>query len=253
MSVIVVVPTYNEADNITELLTSLTTSPVRPHVLVVDDSSPDGTGDRVQAFAADTGQPVHLLLRSAKQGLGAAYRAGFRHALRHGYDVVVQMDADGSHPVASLPDMLAAVKSGADLVIGSRYAPGGGTSADWPLSRRLISSAGNGYARFMLRLPIRDLTGGYKVWRASLLAEIDLGAADAAGYAFQIQTTHAAIRAGADVAEIPIQFTDRRYGQSKMSRRIVLEAAAAVARLRWSADHSPRLSPSGAGMAGSTA
>jgi dolichol-phosphate mannosyltransferase len=233
MSAVVVLPTYNEAANIEAAVRKLLGSPVAPDILVVDDNSPDGTGRIVAGLAGRYPGRVSLLARTAKEGLGAAYRAGFAEALRRGYEVVIQMDADGSHPVSALPAMLAEIEAGADVVIGSRYVAGGEVSADWPWRRRLLSRGGNGYARSVLRLPLRDVTGGFKVWRAAQLAQIDLAAADASGYAFQIQTTLAARRRGATIREVPIRFVDRRYGESKMSRRIVGEATLAVLRIRF--------------------
>lgn len=232
MDVVVVLPTYNEAENIVGMLHRLLASAVHPDVLVVDDSSPDGTGALVSGVARSSGGRVSLLTRAGKEGLGAAYRDGFRAALGRGYDVIVQMDADGSHPVDALPGMLLALSGGADLVLGSRYCLGGGVAAGWPLHRRLLSRGGNLYARALLGLPQRDLTGGFKAWRAPLLRRLDLSVADAMGYAFQIQTTLAAVRAGARVVEVPITFVDRELGTSKMSAAVTLEAARLVLAMR---------------------
>ncbi|WP_432491683.1 polyprenol monophosphomannose synthase [Kineococcus gypseus] len=231
---VVVLPTYDEAGNIAAMLQRLLDSPVAPDVLVVDDSSPDGTGEIVRRVAA--GLPagrVRLLTRTVKDGLGAAYRAGFAEVLRTGeHDAVVQMDADGSHPVEVLPRMLDELAAGADLVLGARYVPGGALDDAWPWYRKALSRGANTYARVLLRAPVADLTGGYKAWRAPLLRSLDLDALTAAGYAFQIQTTLAALQRGARVREVPILFTERTAGTSKMSGAIITEAMGAVWRMR---------------------
>ncbi|PPK93105.1 dolichol-phosphate mannosyltransferase [Kineococcus xinjiangensis] len=233
MRTIVVLPTYQEAENIAGIIAAVLASPVAPDVLVVDDSSPDGTGDVVRGVAAGLPEGrVRLLTRPVKEGLGAAYRSGFAQAVALGYDAVVQMDADGSHPVSALVPMAAALAGGADLVLGSRYVPGGAVDDAWPWYRRLLSRGGNVYARVLLRSDITDLTGGFKMWRASLLARLDLDSLTAAGYAFQIQTTLAALELGARTAQVPILFTERTRGSSKMSRSIVAEAMVAVVRMR---------------------
>ena len=233
MRTIVVLPTYQEAENIGGIVGQVLASPLAPDVLVVDDSSPDGTGDVVRRLAAGLPEGrVRLLTRPVKEGLGAAYRAGFAEAVALGYDAVVQMDADGSHPVSALAPMAAALEAGADLVLGSRYVPGGAVDPAWPWYRRALSRGGNVYARVLLRSRITDLTGGFKMWRASLLARLDLDSLTAAGYAFQIQTTLAALELGARTAQVPILFTERTRGSSKMSRAIVAEAMVAVLRMR---------------------
>ncbi|GAA4983133.1 polyprenol monophosphomannose synthase [Kineococcus glutinatus] len=233
MRTIVVLPTYQEAQNVARIVADVLASPLAPDVLVVDDSSPDGTGDVVRALAGELPEGrLRLLTRASKDGLGAAYRAGFAEALSLGYDAVVQMDADGSHPVAALQPMAAELQAGADLVLGSRYVPGGAVDDAWPWYRRALSRGGNVYARLLLRSDLADLTGGYKMWRADLLRRLDLGALTAAGYAFQIQTTLAALELGARTAQVPILFTERTHGSSKMSRRIVAEAMVAVLRMR---------------------
>ena len=232
MRSVVVLPTYNEAENIIGMLTLVLASELRPDVLVVDDSSPDGTAALVTQCAAGCPGRVRLLVRAGKEGLGAAYRAGFAEAVRLGYDVIVQMDADGSHPVTALQAMAEQLGRGADVVIGSRYVPGGGVSDDWPWYRKALSRGGNLYARTLLSLPVRDLTGGFKMWRSATLAKLDLGRCAAAGYGFQIQTTLAAIDAGARVCEVPILFRERAYGVSKMSNAIVAEAMWAVLGMR---------------------
>jgi dolichol-phosphate mannosyltransferase len=225
----VVVPTYNEAENIGHLVPRIVANP-RFRVLVVDDGSPDGTGALVQAMAAQEPR-VGLLSRAGKQGLGTAYIAGFRRALAEGAAFVCEMDADFSHDPRYLPKLLAAAEAGADLVIGSRYVPGGGTT-DWGLLRRLISRGGNIYAGLILGMPIADATGGFRCYRRAVLEGIDLSRVRSNGYAFQIEMAYRARRAGFSVAELPIIFPDRRVGKSKMSRRIVLEALVNVWRLR---------------------
>ncbi|GAA0318169.1 polyprenol monophosphomannose synthase [Kineococcus aurantiacus] len=231
---VVVLPTYDEAENIAGMLDRVLASPAAPDVLVVDDSSPDGTGALVEEVAArHPAGRVRLLTRTAKDGLGAAYRAGFAHVLATGdHDVVVQMDADGSHPVEALPRMLAEVAGGADLVLGARYVPGGALDDAWPWYRKALSRGANAYARVLLGAPVADLTGGYKAWRADLLRSLDLSQLTAAGYAFQIQTTLAALQRGATVREVPILFTERTHGTSKMSGAIIREAMLAVVRMR---------------------
>ncbi|MED5372027.1 MAG: polyprenol monophosphomannose synthase [Myxococcota bacterium] len=219
MSTWVVTPTYNEAQNIEPLLAALRALPEPPQVLVVDDSSPDGTAERVEAFAErDPG--VHLLSRPGPGGLAGAYLAGFAHALHQGAARVVQMDADGSHDPLSLPEMLA---HSADLVLGSRYVSGGGT-LNWPLHRRVLSRGGSLYARSWLRLPYRDLTGGFKVWAAPTLKSVLERPVRSEGYSFQVEMTLRAHRGGAEVVEHPIQFVERTQGASKLSGGIVLEA-----------------------------
>ncbi|WP_328294271.1 polyprenol monophosphomannose synthase [Kineococcus sp. NBC_00420] len=231
---VVVLPTYDEADNITGMIERVLACPIAPDVLVVDDSSPDGTGALVERIAARHPEGrVRLLTRTTKDGLGAAYRAGFAHALATGdHDVVVQMDADGSHPVDTLPRMLAEIAGGADLVLGARYVPGGALDDAWPWYRKALSRGANVYARVLLSAPVADLTGGFKAWRADFLRGLDLSQLTAAGYAFQIQTTLAALQQGATVREVPILFTERTHGTSKMSKEIIGEAMLAVVRMR---------------------
>lgn len=219
-TVTVVVPTYDEVDNLPRLLPDIRRFGYR--VLVVDDASPDGTGELADRMAAsDPG--VAVLHRTAKQGLGPAYSAGFDVALRAGAAVVIEMDADLSHPPDRLPALVEAVASGADLAIGSRYVPGGATP-DWPLGRRLISRGGNLYARRLLGLPVSDVTSGFRAYRAEALRRLDYRTARASGYGFQVEMTLRAHRAGLRIVEIPITFHDRTRGRSKMSGRIVGEA-----------------------------
>ena len=227
----VVLPTYNEADNIRTISPAILEALPGATLLVVDDGSPDGTGTIADELArADSRIRVHH--RSEKQGLGRAYLGGFGVALAGGADAVIQMDADWSHDPAALPSMIAPIVGGtADLVIGSRYTNGGGV-VDWGLGRRVISRGGSIFARNVLRLGPRDLTGGFKAWRASTLASIPFDGVHAGGYVFQIEMTFRASRSGARIAEVPITFRDRRVGQSKMSRRIVIEALVVVVTLR---------------------
>jgi dolichol-phosphate mannosyltransferase len=233
MAAVVVVPTYNERDTIAEMLTQLLERPARPDVLVVDDGSPDGTADLVRAAMDRCPERVHLLQRGRKQGLGRAYAAGFADAIQAGsYDVIVQMDADGSHDPADV-DALIAATDHADLVIGSRYVPGG-DSAGLTGAREVLSRGGNVYARLLLRTGVNDLTGGFKAWRADLLSQLLGTSTQSDGYGFQIEMTLRAVRAGARVREVPITFHERRAGTSKMNWRIAVEAAWLVP---WMAGH----------------
>jgi dolichol-phosphate mannosyltransferase len=219
--VLVIVPTYNEVENLEAILGRLRGSVPTAHALVVDDGSPDGTGELADKLAA-LDPSVHVLRRTAKTGLGTAYIAGFRWARERGYDVVVEMDADGSHAPEQLPDLLTALAS-ADLVLGSRYVPGGAVT-DWPLHRLLLSRAGNRYTRWALRLPLSDATGGYRVARGELIDRLPFDDVASQGYCFQVDWAWRAVRAGARVAEVPITFTERAFGRSKMSGSIVREA-----------------------------
>jgi dolichol-phosphate mannosyltransferase len=226
----VVIPTYNERENIEPLLDRILAMP-RFRVLVVDDASPDGTGALVARVAR--GEPrVGLLARPGKQGLGTAYIAGFRRALAEGAQFVCEMDADFSHDPAYLPALLHAAETHYDLALGSRYVAGGGTT-DWGLGRKLISRGGNLYAGLILGLPVADATGGFRCYRRAVLETIDLDSIHSNGYSFQIEMVHRTLRAGFRVGEVPIIFPDRRVGQSKMSRRIVLEALLTVWKLRF--------------------
>lgn len=228
----VVLPTFNEADNLPAIGRAILEVLPGATLLVVDDSSPDGTG-RLADELSGADRRVRVLHRRAKQGLGKAYLDGFRIALDGGARTVVQMDADWSHDPAALPRLIGPVTSGnADLVVGSRYTAGGGV-VDWGLGRRLISRGGSIFARTVLGLDPHDLTGGFKAWRSTTLAAIPFDGVHAGGYVFQIEMTFRASRAGARVLEVPITFRDRRVGQSKMSRRIVVEALVVVVQLRW--------------------
>lgn len=224
--VLVVVPTYNEAENVESITTRLRAAVPEAHLLVVDDGSPDGTGAIADRLAG-ADDHVHVLHRTEKAGLGAAYIAGFRWALADGYDVVVEMDADGSHAPEELPRLLAALRD-ADLVIGSRWVPGGQTR-NWPLSRQIISRGGSLYSRIMLRFPVRDATAGYRAFRRGVLEHLKLDEIASQGYCFQIDLAYKTWRDGFRVVEVPITFTEREVGTSKMSRSIVTEAVWRVA------------------------
>lgn len=227
-----VLPTYNEADNLPGIAAAILVALPGITLLVVDDSSPDGTGDVAESLAAADPR-VRVLHRRLKQGLGRAYLDGFRVALQAGAAMVLQMDADWSHDPAHLPDLIRPIVDGtADLVIGSRYVRGGAV-VDWGLGRKVISRGGSLFARTVLGLRANDLTGGFKAWRASTLAGIPFEGIHGGGYVFQIEMTWRASRSGARVLELPITFRDRRVGQSKMSRRIIAEALLVVVQLRW--------------------
>ena len=224
-------PTYNERDNLEPMLRALGNKGVR--VLVIDDNSPDGTGPLADRLATELDY-VDVLHRERKEGLGPAYLAGFRRALEDGADLVLEMDCDFSHDPNDVPRLLAAVEGGADLALGSRYAPGGGVR-NWGLLRRVISAGGSLYARVLLGVNVRDLTGGFKCYRRAVLERIDLDAVESKGYAFQIETTYRALRAGFKVVEVPISFADREVEGSKMSKAIVAEAIWKVPGLRLAA------------------
>jgi dolichol-phosphate mannosyltransferase len=227
----VILPTYNEAENLERIVAAvLGQLPSNGRVLVVDDNSPDGTGEIADRLAADNDR-IRVLHRARKEGLGPAYLAGFHVALDAGAERIVEMDADFSHDPAYLPKLIGAADH-FDLVIGSRYVPGGGVT-DWGPLRRFISRGGSIYARVALGLPIRDLTGGFKCFRREVLEAINIDTIEARGYAFQVETTYRAIRAGFRVAEIPIVFRDRADGTSKMSRSIVAEAIWRVPAMRF--------------------
>ena len=228
-----ILPTYNEAENLEPLvraaLPRLEASGLPHTVLVVDDGSPDGTGQIADRLAAEL-EPVQVLHRQRKEGLGRAYLAGFALALEGGADLVLEMDSDFSHDPADLPRLIAAAGA-ADLVLGSRYVPGGGID-DWGFVRRTLSYGGCVYARALLGIPVRDLTGGFKCFRRRVLETIDLSDVHADGYGFQIELTYRAVRAGFSVTEVPIRFRERRVGTSKMDARIALEAVWKVPALR---------------------
>jgi len=218
---IVVIPTYNERENVTRLIPEILAQDDDLDVLVVDDSSPDGTAAAVEELAA-TNRRVHLLKRPGRQGIGPAYKAGFERALAMGAQLIVQMDADFSHPPGALPEMFQGAEE-ADIVLGSRYLHGI-TVVNWPIERLLLSYFGNMYVRALTRLPVRDTTGGFKCWRRSALEAVDVSKVKSNGYAFQIEMTYRLWRKGLRIREIPIIFMDRTVGDSKMSKRISLEA-----------------------------
>jgi dolichol-phosphate mannosyltransferase len=227
----VILPTYDEAENLERIADAvLEQLPATGRVLVVDDNSPDGTGEIADRLAA-TNKRIKVLHRERKEGLGPAYLAGFRIALDAGAERIIEMDADFSHDPAYLPGLIAATEN-ADLAIGSRYVEGGGVT-DWGPVRRFISRGGSAYARIALRLPVRDLTGGFKCFRREVLEAIDLGSIEARGYAFQVETTYRALKLGFRVVEVPIVFRDRREGSSKMSKAIVAEAIWRVPAMRF--------------------
>ena len=238
----VVLPTYNERENLPPVSEAILTALPQAHLLIVDDNSPDGTGRLADELAAAESR-ISVLHRPGKQGLGAAYREGFRWALEQpDTRAVVQMDADFSHDPAALPRLLAPLMADADLVLGTRYMRGGRT-VGWPMQRRLISQAGTLFARTVLLLPYRDLTGGFKAWRRELLEQVRLREASATGYGFQVEMTWWAHRRGARIRQVPIVFRDRVAGKSKMSRAILAEALLMVLRLRWDAIWKRRREP----------
>jgi dolichol-phosphate mannosyltransferase len=228
---VVCLPTYNERENLEPMLRALGDKDVR--VLVIDDNSPDGTGELADRLAQELGY-VDVLHRGRKEGLGPAYLAGFRRALADGAELVLEMDCDFSHDPNAVPRLVEAVEGGADLALGSRYVLGGGVR-NWGLLRRLISAGGSLYARVILGVKVRDLTGGFKCYRRAALEAIDLDAIDSKGYAFQIETTYRVLQAGFHVVEVPITFADREVGGSKMSKAIVAEAIWKVPGLRLKA------------------
>jgi dolichol-phosphate mannosyltransferase len=231
-----ILPTYNEAENLVAIVAAAgevlaRAAPEGFRVLVVDDGSPDGTGRLADALAAEKAW-LEVLHRTEKNGIGPAYLAGFRHALDRGAGYLMEMDSDFSHDPADLARLLEAVHAGADLALGSRYVPGGGIS-DWGLLRRFVSEGGSTYARWVLGLQIKDLTGGFKCFRRQVLEAIQLDGVRSQGYAFQVELTYRAVQAGFRVTEVPIVFRDRQQGESKMSWRIAAEAMWLVPRLRF--------------------
>jgi dolichol-phosphate mannosyltransferase len=231
--VLVVIPTYNEVANIGPMIDAVTGILPLANVLVVDDGSPDGTADCVEAVAvAHEPGRVEVLRRSGKAGLGTAYVDGFQWGIEHDHDVLVQMDADFQHDPESLPGLLAAIENGADMAVGSRYVVGGSVPSAWPWLRKALSRFGNRYARTMLRLTVNDVTAGFRAHRRSLIEQLDLDSIRADGYGFQIELTYRARLARAQIVEVPIQFGERTRGESKMSLRIVVEALWLVT--RWS-------------------
>ncbi|MFD8600043.1 polyprenol monophosphomannose synthase [Kitasatospora sp. NPDC059646] len=220
-TILVIIPTYNEAENVERIVGRVRAAVPEAHVLVADDNSPDGTGKLADGLA-EADEQVRVLHRKGKEGLGAAYLAGFRWGLENGYDVLVEMDADGSHQPEELPRLLTALHS-ADLVLGSRWVPGGAV-VNWPKSRLLLSKGGSTYSRLMLNVPIRDVTGGYRAFRKETLLGLGMDQVASQGYCFQVDLAWRAVKAGFKVAEVPITFVEREHGASKMSRSIVAEA-----------------------------
>lgn len=237
MDMLIVLPTYNEAENLPKMLDALLALelPVRQSMLVVDDNSPDGTGQIAEEYAARHPDRVSVLHRAGKQGLGTAYIAGFRVAIQRGVDFVLQMDSDFSHDPKYIPDLLrAALEDGYDVVIGSRYVQGGSVDERWGVGRKLLSWWANSvYVRLILRTPIKDATGGFRLWRTDVLRGMDLDRIRSNGYVFQVETAYVAERLGYRIAEVPIHFPDRRLGQSKMSFRVQSEAALRVWQVLW--------------------
>jgi dolichol-phosphate mannosyltransferase len=228
--VLVVTPTYNERENLPELVAAVHRAAPEADLLIVDDASPDGTGPLADAIAA-ADPHVRVLHRAGKLGLGTAYVEGFGYATAHGYDVVFEMDADLSHDPAYIPRFLEAIAGGADVVLGSRNVPGGAVEG-WGVGRHVLSKGGSLYARTILGVGVRDLTTGFKAYTRRALERIDPATVRSNGYSFQIETTYRALRKGLRVVEVPIVFVDRRAGRSKMSRRIFAEAIVEVCRLR---------------------
>lgn len=233
MSVAIVLPTYNEADNVERMLRSLRRVVPQATIVVIDDASPDGTGRIAESCAAELGS-IEVVHRAGKAGLGSAYRHGFRLAIDRGFDTIVSMDADFSHDPQVVPNLVAEIDRGADAAIGSRYVPGGGTR-DWPLHRRVLSRWGNLYTGSILGVGVRDCTSGFRAYRASALAAIDPDSTTAEGYAFLTELVVRLSRSDKRIVEVPILFVDRRYGTSKMSARIVVESMLLVT--RWGVSH----------------
>jgi dolichol-phosphate mannosyltransferase len=237
---LIVIPTYNERENIAELIAQVFAHAPTSDLLIIDDNSPDGTGKLVDQLAASDAR-IHVMHRPGKLGLGTAYVAGFRYAIDHGYDLVFEMDADFSHDPSFLPHFFVAAE-GADLVIGSRYIQGGGTP-NWSPLRKFISGGGNIFARAVLGIPIHDCTGGYRCYRVAALSKLNLDAISAQGYAFQVEMAYNFWRSGFRWRETPIIFEDRRVGKSKMSRKIFIEAFIWVVRARFTGDKVVRAHP----------
>ncbi len=231
MKITVVIPTYNEAGNISSLVKALLELPLELRILVVDDHSPDGCGELAESIARETGGRMLVIHRADKLGLGTAYILGFTKALEQGAQAVAQMDADFSHPPAKLVEMAQALTE-VDVAMGSRYVPGGGVDQRWPIWRKGLSAFGNFYARSILGLPIRDVTGGYRIWRRETLLNMPLDRVRSNGYAFQVEMAYLAVRLGFRIREIPFYFADRHWGKSKMSWFIQREAALRVWQLR---------------------
>ena len=229
MKTLIIIPTYNERENLRPLLDAVFAHAPATDILIVDDNSPDGTGQLADQMA-ESDTRIHVLHRAGKLGLGTAYIAGFKYAIAHTYDAAFEMDADFSHDPRYLPDFLTAIEH-ADLVIGSRYVRGGSTP-NWSFTRKFISGGGNTYARFMLGLPVHDCTAGYRCYRREVLEAIDLDSVQSQGYAFQVELAYRVLKKGFRIVEIPITFMDRRVGKSKMSRTIFIEGFLWVLRAR---------------------
>ncbi len=230
MKSMIVIPTYNERDNMQKLIPILLSLPLDLEITVVDDSSPDGTADAVETLAGEDGR-IHVVRRPEKMGLGSAYVAGFKYSLQRDADLIFEMDADFSHDPAAIPEFVAAAVD-ADLVLGSRYLTGV-TVVNWPLRRLILSYSANLYTRLVTGMPVHDATGGFKCFRREVLESIDLDSISSDGYSFQIEMSYKCWKKGFRIVEIPITFTDRRVGVSKMSKRIIWEAVWMVWRLRW--------------------
>ena len=235
MRVLTIIPTYNELESLPKTISRLRAAVPASDVLVVDDNSPDGTGQLVDGLAKEDSQ-IHVLHRQGKAGLGAAYIAGFKWGLDAGYDVLVEMDADGSHQPEQLPQLLEALEQGADLAMGSRWVPGGSV-VNWPLYRQLISRVGSTYSRLMLGLKIKDVTGGYRAFRRTTIEKLNLDEVASVGYGFQVDLAWRVAKLGLTIVERPITFVERELGDSKMSGNIVVEAMINVTRwglaARW--------------------
>jgi len=230
MKTLIIIPTYNEVENLQPLLEQIFAYVTDTDLLIVDDNSPDGTGDLAERLSSQDSR-VHVMHRTGKLGLGTAYIAGFKYAIAHGYDAAFEMDADFSHDPKYLPDFLKKIEH-ADLVIGSRYVPGGGTP-NWSALRKFISGGGNIFARTVLALPIHDCTAGYRCYRREVLENIDLDTVQSQGYAFQVEMANRVLQQGYKIVETPIIFLDRRVGKSKMSRKIFIEGFVYVLRARF--------------------
>jgi dolichol-phosphate mannosyltransferase len=228
----VIIPTYNESENIASIISRTRKAVPDVHILIADDNSPDGTGKLADAIAS-ADDHVHVMHRLGKEGLGAAYLAGFEWGLHEGYEVLIEMDADGSHRPEQIPELLAALAN-ADLVLGSRWVAGGKV-INWPKSREVLSRGGNLWTRIMLGIPLRDATGGFRAFRRKTLLGLGLDNVASAGYCFQVDLAWRALKAGFRVVEVPITFVEREYGDSKMSKRIVLEAL--VLTTAWGVEH----------------
>lgn len=219
---LVIIPTYDERQNLPKIVRRVREAAPQVHILVADDNSPDGTGVLADGMAA-ADDHLHVMHRPGKQGLGAAYLDGFRWGIEHGFDVLIEMDADGSHPPERLPAMLERIEAGADLVIGSRWVAGGSV-VNWPRRRLVLSQGGNLYTRLALGIPVRDATAGFRAFRAEALQQMHLEDVESQGYCFQVDLTWRAVQAGLRIEEVPITFVEREHGTSKMSQAIVLEA-----------------------------